>query len=176
MTSRRARLTAWLGAATLVAAGACSRSQRASTAAPTAMDSSSGAVSAVERAPPTPSPPGQSAGVPTSPTVPSGVAPTGAAPQPPGSGGGPPPPRGGGVEPRAGTSNPFDDHARQTAGGASECTVDRDCVCGVERSTGACAVGPASRVDDDRPCPDFCTGVDGRTRVVCEQGRCAQTR
>lgn len=73
----------------------------------------------------------------------------------------------------AGTSNPASDRtplATQT----DECSADRDCACGVDRSTGACALGPTTRIDSNLQCPDFCTGITGQLHVVCERGRCVQ--
>ncbi len=77
---------------------------------------------------------------------------------------------------QSGTANPFDEHGgvAAAAGAAGECARDEDCVCGIDRSTGACAIGPAGRVDTGRQCPDFCAGVGGQLRVVCDHGRCAQ--
>lgn len=77
---------------------------------------------------------------------------------------------------QSGTANPFDEHRGVAAavGTAGECSHDEDCVCGIDRSTGACAVGPAERVDTGRTCPDFCGGIGGQLHMVCDRGRCAQ--
>jgi hypothetical protein len=82
-----------------------------------------------------------------------------------------------GATPRAGSSNPLDDRVGgESTGAGADCRTDQDCACGIDRATGACAVGPASRIDTGRQCPDFCSGIDGRMRTVCEQGRCVQRR
>lgn len=54
------------------------------------------------------------------------------------------------------------------------CRVDADCACGSSLKDGACAFGTAACIDTDRPCPDFCSGIDGKLTVVCQKGQCAQ--
>lgn len=58
----------------------------------------------------------------------------------------------------------------------SECSVDADCACGVSKSTGMCAVGPASRIDATHRCPDFCEGFEGNMVTTCHAGRCVKSR
>ena len=53
-----------------------------------------------------------------------------------------------------------------------ECRVDADCVCGVDRKTDLCAIGPIERVDPTRQCPDACGGPTGMMVQACESGRC----
>jgi serine/threonine protein kinase len=58
----------------------------------------------------------------------------------------------------------------------NECSADADCACGVSRSTGACAIGPATRIDTSRRCPDFCEGFEGNLVTTCHAGRCVKSR
>ena len=58
----------------------------------------------------------------------------------------------------------------------NECSADADCACGTSRATGMCAVGPASRIDATRRCPDFCEGFEGNMVTTCHAGRCVRTR
>jgi hypothetical protein len=88
---------------------------------------------------------------------------------------------GGGVDgtqavPAAGTANPFDEHGRVAENNTNgvECQSDHECACGVDRSDGRCAFGPAARIDTTRQCPDFCGGISGAMRVACDRGRCVQ--
>jgi len=39
-----------------------------------------------------------------------------------------------------------------------------------------CAVGPVSRIDATRRCPDFCEGFEGNMVTTCHAGRCVRTR
>ena len=58
----------------------------------------------------------------------------------------------------------------------AECSVDADCACGVSKATGACAVGPTSRIDASHRCPDFCEGFEGNMVTTCHAGRCVKSR
>jgi hypothetical protein len=71
----------------------------------------------------------------------------------------------------AGTADP-------TGGGscATACKSDADCACGTDRTTGACAVGRTECIDVAHQCPDFCGGIDGRSRIACVAGACVKTR
>jgi hypothetical protein len=42
----------------------------------------------------------------------------------------------------------------------------------VDKKTGRCARGLARDIDPGRQCPDFCSGITGTLRTVCEGGRC----
>ncbi|MDI6777608.1 MAG: hypothetical protein QMD77_00285 [Patescibacteria group bacterium] len=67
----------------------------------------------------------------------------------------------------------------QTESTVSEksCQADSDCACGRRIETKECFFGNAKYVDPLlRPCPDFCTGIDGRFRTKCVNGECRQVR
>jgi hypothetical protein len=57
-----------------------------------------------------------------------------------------------------------------------ECAVDDDCGCGVSKATGACAVGPLTRIDTTRRCPDYCEGFEGNMYTTCRAGRCVKSQ
>ena len=59
---------------------------------------------------------------------------------------------------------------------STACKSDADCACGTDRATGSCAVGRAECIDKAHACPDFCGGIDGRSRTACVEGACATTR
>ena len=54
------------------------------------------------------------------------------------------------------------------------CEVDQDCACGVDRQTGECMYGNKKFIDTSKQCPDFCTGIHGRFRIKCINGRCTR--
>lgn len=57
------------------------------------------------------------------------------------------------------------------------CQEDSDCACGRHKTTKECFFGNAKYVDPLlRPCPDFCTGLDGRLRTKCVKGECRQVK
>ncbi|HEY1959863.1 MAG TPA: protein kinase [Polyangiaceae bacterium] len=57
-----------------------------------------------------------------------------------------------------------------------ECSADADCACGVSKASGMCAVGPVTRIDTSRQCPDYCLGFDGNLTTACRAGRCVNVR
>lgn len=58
-----------------------------------------------------------------------------------------------------------------------KCQTDGDCACGRHKTTKECFYGNRNFVDPLlRPCPDFCTGIDGRSRTKCVNGECRQVR
>jgi serine/threonine-protein kinase len=58
----------------------------------------------------------------------------------------------------------------------NECNADADCACGVSKTTGMCAIGPRTRVDASRRCPDYCEGFEGNMVTACHAGRCVKSR
>lgn len=56
------------------------------------------------------------------------------------------------------------------------CRTDADCACGRDLASGACAFGTAACIDTEKPCPDFCAGIDGKMSVRCVDAQCVQVR
>lgn len=56
------------------------------------------------------------------------------------------------------------------------CISVNDCSCGVSTETGECFYGNNEFVDESSQCPDFCTGIDGRIEIICENNECVQKR
>jgi serine/threonine protein kinase len=63
-------------------------------------------------------------------------------------------------------------HPLTQAGNVHECVADADCGCGVDKNTGVCAVGPLTRINTTRTCPDYCEGFGGGIYMTCHAGRC----
>jgi len=77
------------------------------------------------------------------------------------------------------TNNIPENQPKQTESAVLEksCEVDSDCACGRHKTTKECFFGNAKYVDPLlRPCPDFCTGLDGRLRTKCVSGECRQVK
>lgn len=165
----RARVSSWTLALSTVALLACSRGGSARATAPAQASEAQQTGSGSNNATPSTATPSAAMPAPQAPGA-SPIAPRTPSDTESPSGGG------GQGEPRSGTANPFDEHGgvAANAGGSADCQRDDECLCGIDRSTGACALGPASRVDSARQCPDFCGGIAGQLRVVCDHGRCTQ--
>jgi len=54
------------------------------------------------------------------------------------------------------------------------CQTNDDCVCGIDKETGECAVGNKTYIDTSKQCPDFCTGFGGQFKIVCKDNQCLQ--
>lgn len=52
------------------------------------------------------------------------------------------------------------------------CTQVSDCACGTNTVTKQCAVGKKEYIDENKQCPDFCTGIGGTLRSACENKVC----
>jgi len=55
------------------------------------------------------------------------------------------------------------------------CQKDEDCVCGVEKKTRKCSFGNVKYIDKSIRCPDFCTGITGKLKIICVSNICQQT-
>ena len=58
--------------------------------------------------------------------------------------------------------------------GEKSCEVDSDCACGRHAQSGECFFGNKDFVDVGQQCPDFCTGIDGKMKIYCEEYSCRQ--
>ena len=57
------------------------------------------------------------------------------------------------------------------------CQNDGDCACGRHVETRECFFGNAKYVDPNlKPCPDFCSGIDGKMKIKCVDNICNQSR
>ena len=56
------------------------------------------------------------------------------------------------------------------------CQTDSDCACGVNKDTRQCASGNRNYIDTTVQCPDYCSGLDGKTSTVCQNNYCTMVR
>lgn len=56
------------------------------------------------------------------------------------------------------------------------CNVDSDCACGRKIGTNECFFGNKKYVNTISPCPDFCSGIDGKMRIKCVNNICTSVR
>jgi len=56
------------------------------------------------------------------------------------------------------------------------CNVDSDCACGRKIGTNECFFGNKKYVNTVSPCPDFCSGIDGKMRIKCVNNICTPVR
>jgi hypothetical protein len=54
------------------------------------------------------------------------------------------------------------------------CKTDEDCACGINKETGECAFGNKNFIDTSIECPDFCSGIAGRFKIICKNNQCIQ--
>ena len=54
------------------------------------------------------------------------------------------------------------------------CQTDSDCACGVKKGTKECSFGNKNYIDTAIQCPDYCSGLRGDRRSVCQKGSCTQ--
>jgi len=76
-----------------------------------------------------------------------------------------------------GRTGPNCEFAQCPLGGKDYCETDDDCVCdGTDTQAGGCFVGNkryyALFVDQEKDCPDFCTGIAGNLGVKCVEAKC----
>jgi hypothetical protein len=74
------------------------------------------------------------------------------------------------------TDGPIKPSPAEVPACSKPCTSTAECACGRDRASGQCAVGRAECIDTSNPCPDFCTGIDGRRWTACIHGACTTTR
>jgi len=55
------------------------------------------------------------------------------------------------------------------------CQTDADCACGIDKDTGECAIGNKKYIATADKCPDFCSGIHGRFKIICKNNKCMQT-
>jgi hypothetical protein len=56
----------------------------------------------------------------------------------------------------------------------SSCITEADCACGKSTTTNQCAFGNRQYIDTTQQCPDFCSGITGRLKLVCKNNICVQ--
>jgi hypothetical protein len=76
-----------------------------------------------------------------------------------------------------GRTGPNCEFAPCTLGGKDYCETDDDCICGgIDTQTGNCFVGSRNYydlfVDQEKVCPDFCTGIAGDRETRCVSANC----
>ncbi len=68
------------------------------------------------------------------------------------------------------------DYAQQPPKDESHCNTDRDCACGTHIKTGECFYGNKDYVNEEKQCPDFCSGIAGNLAIKCVNSTCNQAR